>query len=131
VPFARRPGGYVKSLRYSSVSVGPVQLTQGLAVLLEAPAGGGSRAGPYRFTRRRRELGVRRAAPPHPDPAPPVAADLHRWYTEGRGLDQIARQHHTTRDTVRTWLQTAGVSVQPLTSREHRMHLDPVLLRDL
>ena len=62
----------------------------------------------------------------------PPAEDLHRWYvTEGRTLEQIARQHHTARDTVRTWLQTAGISVQPRTSREHRKHLDPVLLREL
>ena len=62
----------------------------------------------------------------------PSPADLHRWYVvEGRTLVQIARQHHTTRDTVRSWLQTAGVSVQPRTSREQRKHLDPVLLREL
>lgn len=62
----------------------------------------------------------------------PPPAVLHRWYViEGRTLEQIARQHHTTRDTVRTWLQTAGVSVQPRTSREDRRHLDPTLLREL
>lgn len=89
----------------------------------------------WRVTMRRRELGVHRpsASPPHPEPPvmPPPAA-LHRWYvTEGRTLEHIARQHHTTRDLVRTWLQAAGVSVQPRTSREHRKHLDPKLLRDL
>ena len=62
----------------------------------------------------------------------PPAEDLHRWYvTEGRTLEQIAHQHHTARDTVRTWLQTAGITIQPRTSREHRKHLDPELLRDL
>ena len=89
----------------------------------------------YRVTMRRRR--TRRppaaggaAAPRTPGDA--ARSGSARWYvTEGRTLEQIARQHHTTRDTVRTWLQTAGVSVQPRTSREHRKHLDPVLLRDL
>ena len=89
----------------------------------------------WRVTMRRRELGVHRppAPPPHPEPpVMPPPAILHRWYvTEGRTLEQIARQHHTAKDTVRTWLQTAGVSVQPRTSREHRRHLDPKLLHDL
>ncbi len=88
----------------------------------------------WRVTMRRRELDVHRppAPPPHPEPpVMPPAEDLHRWYvTDRRTLEQIARQHHTTRDTVRTWLQTAGVSVQPRTSREQRKHLDPKLLRD-
>lgn len=97
----------------------------------------GSRYGvpAYRVLMRRRELGVHRppAPPPHPEPpVMPPAEDLHRWHvTEGRTLEQIARQHHTTRDTVRRWLQTAGVSVQPRTSKEQRKHLDPVLLREL
>ena len=89
----------------------------------------------WRVTRRRRELGVHRPAspPPHPDPpVMPPAKDLHRWYvTEGRTLEQIAHHHHTARDTVRAWLQTAGIPIQPRTSREHRKHLDPELLRDL
>jgi len=57
----------------------------------------------YRVTMRRRELGVHRPPAPPPHPGPPVmppAEDLYRWYvTEGRTLVQIARQHHTTRDT--------------------------------
>jgi transposase-like protein len=89
----------------------------------------------YRVTMRRRELDVHRpqVAPPHPEPpAMPPASVLHDWYvTQKRTLEQIARQHHTTRDTVRTWLQTAGIPVQPRTNREHRKRLDPVLLRDL
>ena len=31
----------------------------------------------------------------------------------GTHLDQIARQHYTTRETVRAWLHAAEVSVQP------------------
>ena len=59
-------------------------------------------------------------------------AELHRWYTlEGQTLEQIARRHHTTRDRVRQWLQAAGVSVQPRTTRETRQQLDPVQLREL
>jgi hypothetical protein len=89
----------------------------------------------YRVMMRRRQLDVHRpqVAPPHPEPpAMPPAPVLHDWYvTQKRTLEQIARQHHTTRDTVRTWLQTAGIPVQPRTSREHRRRLDPVLLRDL
>jgi len=89
----------------------------------------------WRVTMRRRELDVHRppAPPPHSEPpVMPAVEDLHRWYvTEGRTLEQIAQQHHTARDTVRTWLQTAGISVQPRTSREQRKHLDPVLLREL
>jgi hypothetical protein len=70
----------------------------------------------YRVTMRRRELDV------HRPPVPPAPV-LHRWYViQGRTLEQIARQQHTTRDTVRTWLQTAGISVQPRTGREHRKH---------
>ena len=88
----------------------------------------------HRVTMRRRELQVRRppALPPHPTPpTAPASDDLERWYvTEGRTLAQIARHHHTTRATVRTWLEAADVSVQPRTSREHRKQLDPDLLRD-
>jgi hypothetical protein len=89
----------------------------------------------WRVTRRRRELGVHRppSPPPHPEPqVMPPAQVLHRWYTiEGRTLEQIAHAHHTARDTVRGWLHTAGIPIQPRTSREHRKHLDPALLRDL
>ena len=89
----------------------------------------------YRVTLRRRELGIHRppAPPPHQKPpAMPPATDLQRWYvTEGQTLERIARRHHTTRETVTTWLQAAEVSVQPRTSREHRKHLDPVHLREL
>lgn len=90
---------------------------------------------PYRVTQRRRELGVRRAsvAPPHPEPpGTPAPAQLHRWYlTEGQTLEQIARRQHTTRERVKQWLQAAGVSVQPRTTRETRKQLDPELLREL
>lgn len=89
---------------------------------------------PYRVALRRRELGVRRPAvvPPHPQPPqPPAPAVLRRWYIiEGQPLEQIARRQHTTRDRVRDWLQAAGVSVQPRTSRQTRKQLDRMQLRE-
>jgi len=67
-----------------------------------------------------RRHGIPRRPEPQSPPPPRVGqnhAVLHQWYViEGRTLEQIARQQHTTKDTVRTWLQTAGVSVQPRTA---------------
>ena len=71
--------------------------------------------------------------PPRPAPpdAPPAEL-LHRWYVDqGRTLEQIARGQHTSRDVVRAWLTDAGIPVKPRTSREHRKHLDPVLIAEL
>ena len=57
---------------------------------------------------------------------------LHRWYVDqGRTLEQIARGQHTSKGVVRAWLTDAGIPVKPRTSREHRKHLDPVLIAEL
>jgi len=89
----------------------------------------------WRVTMRRRELGIRRPAgrPPHKTPPDPPAPDvLARLYIdEGHTLEDIAHRHHTSSPVVRTWLNDAGIPVQPRTAREHRKHLDPTLIAEL
>jgi len=97
----------------------------------------GSRYGvpAWRVKKRRSELGVHRPVGTPPRPAPPDAPPtdmLHRWYVDqGHTLDQIARGQHTSKGVVRAWLTDAGIPVKPRTSREHRKHLDPVLIAEL
>jgi transposase-like protein len=90
----------------------------------------------YRVTMRRRELGVHRppAPPPHPEPPvmPPLAV-LHRWYvTEGRTLEQIAHQHHTSphkRDGDRALRRLTALYQDPDVTallRQHRIPERPV-----
>ena len=74
----------------------------------------------YRVTMRRRELGVHRppAPPPHPEPpAMPPPADCTAG-TPSRAAPWSRSPGSATppRETVRAWLQTTGVSVQPRTS---------------
>ena len=65
-------------------------------------------------------------------PPEPVPVELRRLYIDdGRTLEQIARQHHTSKEVVRTWLEDAQIPVQPRTSREHRKQLDAVLVAEL
>jgi len=89
----------------------------------------------WRVTQARRGLGVHRPRAPMPRrtiPAAPVPVELRRLYIDdGRTLEQIARQHHTSKEVVRTWLEDAQIPVQPRTSREHRKQLDAVLVAEL
>jgi hypothetical protein len=65
-------------------------------------------------------------------PAAPAPVELRRLYIDDRRtLEQIARQHHTSKEVVRTWLEDAQIPVQPRTSREHRKQLDAVLVAEL
>ena len=66
-------------------------------------------------------------------PPPRTSGQLpHRWYVDqGRTLEQIAGRQHTSKGVVREWLTGAGIPVKPRTSREHRKHLDPVLIAEL
>jgi AraC-like DNA-binding protein len=88
----------------------------------------------WRVTHLRRNLDVHRPPVPRPrrpKPAPPPA-ELRRLYVgEHRTLEQIARQHHTSSPVVRSWLQAAGIPVQPRTTRATRTQLDPVLVAEL
>lgn len=90
---------------------------------------------PHRVRIRRRALGIHRppSTPPHPPPpAPPPRAVLARLYTRDRlTLWQIARAHHTSSATVHRWLEEAGLTVRPRTSRAHRKVLDLDVVREL
>jgi hypothetical protein len=89
----------------------------------------------WRVTQRRRELGVHRPRPPmplRPFPVAPSPVELRRLYVDvGRTLEQIARENHTSKPVVRTWLEDAQIPIQPRTSREHRKQLDAVLVAEL
>ena len=90
----------------------------------------------YRVTMRRRELDVHRPAGGATAPRTPGDAARRgpaRLVRHARDAPSSRSPGNTTPPGTpsATWLQTAGISVQPRTSREHRKRLDPVLLRDL
>ena len=89
----------------------------------------------WRVTKNRRELGCAPATRAHAaaiDPAAPAPVELQRLYVDdGRTLEQIAREKHTSTTVVRRWLEVAQIPIQPRTSREHRKQLDPVLVAEL
>ena len=89
----------------------------------------------WRVTKNRREFGCAPATRAHAaaiDPAAPAPVELQRLYVDdGRTLEQIAREKHTSTTVVRRWLEVAQIPIQPRTSREHRKQLDPVLVAEL